>query len=139
MAPWAHSWGTGEMYAGVGINGAEDAWMDLAILVEHWQLCGTPFSGGDTDIAKCFDQIDRDLLLAIAQKAGMPTRILDTYRRFMSQLMLHNTIAGGIGRAYKRGMGIPQGCPPAHDVHRYYFQTLGQDDDRHERIAEYAR
>ena len=53
-----------EMFAGVGANGAEDAWMDLAIAVEHWQLSGPPFAGGATDIVKCVDQIDRDLLLA---------------------------------------------------------------------------
>ena len=38
MAPWAQSWGMDELYAGVGSTGAEDAWMDIAILVEHWQL-----------------------------------------------------------------------------------------------------
>ena len=31
---------------------------------------------------KCFDQINRPLLYAIAAKAGMPERVLGTYRRF---------------------------------------------------------
>ena len=99
------------MYAGVGANGAEDAWMDLAVLVEHWQLSGTPFVGGATDIVKCFDQIDRDLLLDIAQKAGMPTPVLNTHRAFMDQLCIHNTTAGGVCAPCARECGIPQGCP----------------------------
>ena len=111
LAPWTHAWGLGEMYAGVGSNGAGDAWMDLAIAIEHWQLTGPPFAGGATDIVKCFDQIDRDLLCVVAEKAGMPSKVLETYRSFMSPLKIHNTIVGWIGAPHDRKCGIPQGCP----------------------------
>ena len=108
LAPWAESWGMEEMYAGVGTNGAEDAWMDLGILVELWQLSGTPFAGGATDIVKCFDQIDRDLLYQLARIGGMPDAIIDTYQRFMEGLVIHNSVAGGVGKPYSRRCDIPQ-------------------------------
>ncbi len=63
------------------------------------------------DIAKCFDQIIRELVYALAAKAGMPPQVLDAYRRFQEALTIHNTVAGGIGRGFQRRCGIPQGCP----------------------------
>jgi hypothetical protein len=74
-------------------------------------LNSIPFVGGTVDIAKCFDQILRLLLYALAKAAGMPTQILDAYRRFQEGLLVHNTIAGGVGTGFKRRCGIPQGCP----------------------------
>ena len=67
--------------------------------------------GGTIDIAKWFDQILRELVYAIAALAGIPPQILDAYRRFQEGLIVHNTIAGGIGKGFKRRCGIPQGCP----------------------------
>ena len=111
MAPWANAWGMDEMFAGVGSNGAEDAWMDLAIQIEHATLSDEPYCGGTTDIVKCFDQIYRSLLYNIASVAGMPLEVLAPYKAFMSKLMLHNTVAGEVGLPYSRQCGIPQGCP----------------------------
>ena len=100
-----------EMYAGAVTLGAEDAWYEVATDFEHWDLNNIPFVGGTVDIAKCCDQILRMLLYALAKAAGMPVQILDAYRRFQEALLVHNTIAGGVGTGFKRRCGIPQGCP----------------------------
>lgn len=63
------------------------------------------------DIAKCFDQISRPLLYRLAEAAGMPPGILSAYKRYQESLKVHNTIAKGIGKAFTRKCGIPQGCP----------------------------
>ncbi len=42
--------------------------------------------------------------------AGFPPQLLDAYRRFQESLIVHNTIAGGIGKGFTRRCGIPQGC-----------------------------
>ena len=43
--------------------------------------------------------------------AGMPMGILMAYRRFIERLIVHNVIAGSIGKGYSRRCGLPQGCP----------------------------
>jgi len=41
----------------------------------------------------------------------MPSKVLNTYRRFQEKLQTRNAVAGGLGTPYTRYMGIPQGCP----------------------------
>ena len=99
------------MYAGVGGQGAEDAWHHLSAKMGLHDIKGDSYCGGTVDIAKCFDQINRELLKLIALAAGMPTKIVDAYMRFQDDLLVHNTVASGIGIGFKRRCGIPQGCP----------------------------
>lgn len=60
------------MFAGVGSQGAEDAWYGLAVHMGHLKLNGTEYAGGMVDIATCFDQINRELLEQLAIEAGVP-------------------------------------------------------------------
>ena len=100
-----------EFYAGNGNQGAEDAWYAIAGEVEQYKLNEEDYVGGTVDIAKCFDQISRQLLFRLARKAGMPSQILNAYIKYQESLKVHNTIAKGIGIAFSRRCGIPQGCP----------------------------
>ena len=43
--------------------------------------------------------------------AGIPPRILLAYKNFQENLTVRNSVAGGLGMAYTRRCGIPQGCP----------------------------
>ena len=47
----------------------------------------------------------------IAEAAGMPKRVLQAYSTFLEQLLVYNTVMGGMGTPYRRRCGIPQGCP----------------------------
>ena len=81
------------MYAGVGSQGAEDAWYALTSEVETYKMAGEDFVGGAVDVAKCFDQISRQLVYKLAKKAGMPPVILSAYQRYQENMKVHNTLA----------------------------------------------
>ena len=99
------------MNAGANSNGAEDAWWNTALRHELLRLQGIDYTGGSADIFKCFDQVDRQLLYKMLQKAGFPTRILNAYKQFIEHHMTYNAVASGLGTGHKRENGIPQGCP----------------------------
>ncbi len=52
---WADQWSLLEMYAGAGLQSADDAWYEVASDFELWDLEGNPYLGGTVDIPKCFD------------------------------------------------------------------------------------
>eukprot|EP00974_Lingulodinium_polyedra_P121979 11181051-Lingulodinium_polyedra.AAC.1 len=61
------------MFAGVQGRGAEEADYLHSVGIEEHLLSCNPFVGGDADIKKCFDQLVRALVVALAAAAGMPT------------------------------------------------------------------
>ena len=79
--------------------------------IEHNRAKNLGFSGAASDIFKCFDQIDRDLLYQVAAAAGIPHRILTAYANFQEHLKVYNSLALGLGTPHMRACGIPQGCP----------------------------
>ena len=111
LPSWIQTWSNDSMYAGIPDRGAEDAWWLSSVSMETWQAKGIPFSGSSADIAKCFDQLIRPLVYAVARTAGMPSRVLLPYQRYMEELTVRNSISGSLGKPYVRRCGIPQGCP----------------------------
>ena len=47
----------------------------------------------------------------IAKRAGLPTKILDAYSRFLENLVVYNSVAWSLGKKLTRRCGIPQGDP----------------------------
>ena len=41
----------------------------------------------------------------------MPSKIVDTYVKYLDDLKVYNTVAGGLGEPYGRPTSIPQGDP----------------------------
>ena len=41
----------------------------------------------------------------------MPTRVLRPYKNFLEAIHVHNTVAGGLGKAYHKPTSIRQGDP----------------------------
>ena len=78
---------------------------------EELHLKGKQYSGAGVDVFKCFDKIVRELVYSLAGTAGMPSKVLSSYRRYQEGLTTRNAVAGGLGQPYTRYMGIPQGCP----------------------------
>eukprot|EP00974_Lingulodinium_polyedra_P051084 4912908-Lingulodinium_polyedra.AAC.1 len=62
-------------------------------------MTDTPFAGGDVDICKCFDQLARPLVVALAAAAGMPAGVLGAYSRFMDGLSFRLCLSNGLGAA----------------------------------------
>ena len=82
---WVSTWALPQMFVGVAQQGAADATYQVLSEVEKMTLEGVPYYGGAADIYKFFDQILRRL-------AGMPTCILEAYKRFLEDLVTYNTI-----------------------------------------------
>ena len=70
LQPWISEWATPEMFAGIEGQGAEEAAYSTALFLEHCKLSKTEFTGGAADIYKFFDQVQRDLLYDLLEKAG---------------------------------------------------------------------
>ena len=60
---------------------------------------GISYFGGTADIMKFFDQIPRQLVYEMCQRAGMPAHILGAYRAYQETLRVRNGIAGALGKA----------------------------------------
>ena len=50
--------------------------------MELHDLEGTQYCGGTADIVKCFDQVNRELVVDLARKAGMPERVWRAYEMY---------------------------------------------------------
>lgn len=87
LKPWTDKWALSSMYAGVGAQGAEDAWYGVATHKGHMDLMQTPYTGGLVDISKCFDQINRELIRQMAKDAGMDPGVLSAYLRYQDGLL----------------------------------------------------
>ena len=111
LTKWISMWAMGTMFAGIGSQGAEDAWYLAAINLEDMVIRGVPYCGGTADIMKFFDQIPRELIYALCKKAGMPRDILETYAAFQENLVIRNGVGTSVGEQYTKKASIPQGCP----------------------------
>ena len=106
LKPWIATWDLQEVYAGVEGKGAADAAYATAIEIEYCRLAGTPYTGGAADIYKCFDQIRRNVVYKLLDRAGMPKRVTHAYRNFLEALVVRNTVAGALAK-------------PTRDPHRF--------------------
>ena len=89
-APWIQRWALPQMYAGVPGQGAEQAWWQLSLCLEHWKSQQMQATGGATDIYKCFDQIVTPLICMRARDAGIPARVLTPCINIMEGLRIRN-------------------------------------------------
>ena len=63
---------------------AEDAWWCTALQLEHCRSEGIEFTGGSADLAKAFDEVQRQLLYEVLKIGGMPQQVLNTYENTRS-------------------------------------------------------
>lgn len=111
LQPWLRSWLSPYHHSAIAGIGAIDAWYATSIRFENAKFKREGFSGFDADIWKCFDQVRREIVLAIGLLQGMPIQVASTLLRFFSSLSVYNTLAVGIGRPMKRTLSIAQGDP----------------------------
>ena len=99
------------MNAGTEASGSQDAWWETYLTMAHCRIAGVPFSGGASDIYKCFDQLPRHLVYHLAYVAGMPRKVITAYCNYQKQMTVRNGFALGLGQPHRRDNGIPQGWP----------------------------
>ena len=136
LKPWIAAWTMPEMYAGIEGQGAADAAYSTALQIEHCMVNGVDFTGGASDVYKCFDQVQRPIIYEMLRKAGMPKRILKNYKKFQEGLTAYNTIAGGIGEGYKKATSEPQGGPPINDGDGIAGEAMDHANEKHGSQAE---
>ena len=91
--------------------GAEDAWFLTQLEIELARLANLQISAGSVDVFKCFDQIIKQLITKIAELAGMPVDVLETYKAFLEQMSIRQQIGNTLGQEHQHDCSIPQGCP----------------------------
>jgi ribonuclease HI len=111
LRDWIKTWDCPELNSGVPGKGAQDAWLNIALRLELAQLNNQQIAGASVDVYKCFDQINRDLVLLLAEKAGMPRRILIPYFNYIDSLKIRYQIGSTVGGEHYDKTSIPQGCP----------------------------
>ena len=63
------------------------------------------------DVVKSFDTVDWDILDCALGRLGLPAWFRRVYFSFHRDVRLRFKLAAGLGVAWKRDGGIPQGCP----------------------------
>ena len=109
------TWFTKDMFAGGPGVGAEDAWYMTAIDNEHLWATSQEFSAGATDLFKCFDQLDRNLIYKLLETAGAPPQFINTYKAHLDNLDIYNAVAGGHRKTQKTPPWHTPGLPHQHD------------------------
>ena len=104
IAFWFYSWVPDSVFsAGKGVSSV-DAWYATSIDIEEVLSHARPsdFHIFVADVVKSFDTVDRDILDCALGRLGLPA-------------WLRIKLANGLGVAWRRDGGIPQGCPLSMD------------------------
>ena len=99
IEPWARTWETDEMHAGLPGTGADIAWWRHAFEFEEVQTQGgdDEFLAAAIDVWKCYDQVKKMLPVKLAIIAGCPPRVIMAYARMHAGLTIRNTVGGKLG------------------------------------------
>ena len=113
LKDWFYSWVPDSVIsAGKGVSSV-DAWYATAIDIEEVlsQAGHSDFHIFVADVVKSFDTVDRDILDCTLGRLGLPAWFRTVYFSFHRDVRLRFKLATGLGVAWKRDGGIPQGCP----------------------------
>ena len=124
LMPRIAMWALEAIYARSDPQGAEYAWMDLAIDMEELKLGGTPFCGGTTDIEKLFGQVFTGLLmLTISLSPSFLKQDLHRTLLINVERLLCTSSRLGVDRSVWRCLG--QYNDPIHTMHQGIVLSSG--------------
>ena len=96
-----------------GGRGSVEAWYTSALDIEE-VLSGASDSHVHlfvADVIKSFDTVDRGILDCVLSSLGLPGWFRHAYFEYHAHVRLRFRLASGLGQAWTRDRGIPQGCP----------------------------
>ena len=96
-----------------GGRGSVEAWYTSALDIEE-VLSGASDSHVHlfvADVIKSFDTVDRGILDCVLSSLGLPGWFRHAYFEYHAHVRLRFRLASGLGQAWTRDGGIPQGCP----------------------------
>eukprot|EP00435_Cladocopium_sp_Y103_P050325 s456_g15.t1 len=85
-------------------------WLQLQCFIETCLQQGIEFSGFSTDIEKCFNNIGRDQLMALATQVGVSPKLLKPWRAFLDTFWRAFQIRTTLSTAVQSTQGLPEGC-----------------------------
>ena len=96
---------------GVESNAADTAAWELSVDVELAAVNAEGASALSLDIFKCFDQMSREVIMALAECAGAPRGVMLSWYAMMQGLTSLNCLCNMTGEPYTRGHPSPKGAP----------------------------
>ena len=109
LQPWIAKWATPEMLAGIEGQGAEEAAIITALVLEHCRMKRQEFTSGAADVYKFFDQAQRDLLFDVLETAGMPQGVLGAYRSFLEKWLSTRQFQVALAKRTRNQRAYPKG------------------------------
>ena len=76
------------------------------------------------DVVKSFDTVDRGVLDYVLSRLGLPAWFRHAYFEYHAKVRLRFKLSCGVGQAWTRDGGIPQGMSPQHDFYRFFISSL---------------
>ncbi|CAE7466734.1 unnamed protein product [Symbiodinium sp. CCMP2592] len=90
---------------------AASLWYGIQAEIEISVQGDAPLLGVSTDIIKCFNNLPRLPLLAVAARAGVPWSVLNPWASFLQQTEHRIVIRGQVSEPIRSTSGFPEGCP----------------------------
>jgi len=87
-----------------------NVWLRLQSYIELCLQHQLDFSGFSADLEKCFNNIDRDVLFALAQHVGLPNSLLRPWRNFLDSFERAFEVRTSLSPAVTSSQGLPEGC-----------------------------
>ncbi|CAE7655752.1 unnamed protein product [Symbiodinium sp. CCMP2456] len=88
-----------------------ELWYSVQLEVELSVLADTRLLGLSTDAIKCFNNLPRLPLLALAAQLGCPQRLLSPWSSFLQVCQRRFLVRGQVSPATASTSGFPEGCP----------------------------
>ena len=85
-------------------------WLQLPGFIEVCLQQGIELSGFSTDIEKCFNNVGRDPLMALAEHLGFDQQLLKPWRSFLDTFVRSFKVRTALSVAIESSQGLPEGC-----------------------------
>ena len=85
-------------------------WLQLQGFIEVCLQQGIELSGFSTDIEKCFNNVGRDSLMALAGHIGISDSLLKPWRAFLDGFVRSFQIQTALSQPERSTQGLPEGC-----------------------------
>ena len=108
---WQESWIDQTQHGCRPKHGTTDALLQVASELEAAMLNGEELHGAALDFSKCFDNIPIAIAIAVMNKLGLSSRILDPMIGMYAALTRRFKVRGFVGEEFTTTNGIMQGCP----------------------------
>ncbi|CAE7873848.1 ML5 [Symbiodinium sp. KB8] len=90
---------------------AMELWYSVQLEIELCCQTGGTLLGLSTDISKCFNNLPRLPLLAMAAHVGLPWRLLGPWSDFLQRTVRRFLVRGQVSPPIASTSGFPEGCP----------------------------